>query len=113
MRSPANRPETPGGSDDGAVGYGDDRIVSNMSVWENVEAFHDFTYMTAHARFVERREDWFERLEGHYAMWWLPAGTLPDLMEGRDRIEHFRAHGPTAHAFDFMTTFPAPSRAVS
>ena len=97
----------------GARMYGDDRIVSNMSVWETVEAFHAFTYRTAHARFVERRESWFERLEGHLAMWWIPAGTVPDLLEGRDRIEHLRANGPTEHAFDFSRRFPATDRSAA
>lgn len=90
----------------GARMYGDDRIVSNMSVWASVEAFRDFTYRTVHARFVDRRADWFDRIEGHHAMWWIPEGTIPDLLEGRDRIEHLRAHGPTPHAFDFNRAFP-------
>ena len=44
------------------------------------------------------------------ALWWVPAGHLPTIEEGIDRLDHLRAHGPTAHAFTFRDRFPAPGR---
>ena len=35
-------------------------------------------------------------------------GHIPTIEEGIERLDHLRAHGPTAHAFTFRDTFPAP-----
>jgi hypothetical protein len=32
-------------------------------------------------------------------MWWVPAGHLPTIMEAIERLEHFKKHGPSDHAF--------------
>src|SRR5262249_21748783 len=46
--------------------YDDDMLLINMSVWESVEALHDFVYRTQHAAFLKSRLEWFERLETAY-----------------------------------------------
>ncbi|MDB5461845.1 MAG: hypothetical protein JWP23_234 [Phenylobacterium sp.] len=88
----------------------DPMILANLSVWESAEALAAFAYRSAHGHFVRHRERWFEpATEPYQAMWWIPAGTLPDRAEAFARLEHLRAQGPTAHAFDFRSRFPAPA----
>lgn len=83
--------------------FDDPRILFNMSVWTSVETLKAFTYRTQpHADVLRRRLEWFEpNAEASYALWWIPAGTLPTPEEGRARLEHIRRHGDSEHAFSF------------
>jgi heme-degrading monooxygenase HmoA len=89
--------------------YADDRILVNFSVWESLEAFIAFTYASAHRTVMQRRREWFSRFDGAYmALWWVPAGHVPDVVEAKDRLDYLRAHGPTARAFTVKQAFPPP-----
>jgi hypothetical protein len=62
--------------------YDDPRMIANMSVWESVEALHGFAYQTIHRRFVQRRKEWFEPFGAAcMALWWIEAGTIPEIGE--------------------------------
>jgi len=90
--------------------YDDDSILVNMSVWESAGHLADFVYRTAHADYLRRRREWFERMtETITALWWVPAGHLPTVEEGIDRLDHLRAQGPSPEAFTFRERFPAPA----
>ncbi len=79
---------------------GDPQLVSNLTVWESVEALEAFVWTTVHRQFYERRREWFEVLgEQHFAMWWVPEGHRPGLEEALARLEHLRANGDSDHAF--------------
>jgi heme-degrading monooxygenase HmoA len=92
--------------------YEDDRIIVNLSVWESLEALRAFTYSGRHLEVFKQRRDWFTHLkEAATAMWWVPAGHVPDAAEARVRLDHLRAHGPSPFAFPFGAPFPAPSAA--
>jgi heme-degrading monooxygenase HmoA len=54
--------------------FDDDRLIVNMSVWDSIEALRAFVYSGAHVAVMRRRREWFERIESHLALWWLPAG---------------------------------------
>jgi uncharacterized protein DUF3291 len=87
----------------------DPMVLANLSVWESAEALAAFAYRSAHAAFVKDRHQWFEpATEPWLVLWWLPAGTLPSRLDAFARLDHLRAHGPTAYAFDFRTRSPAP-----
>ena len=43
--------------------YEDEYIIINMSVWDSVDALFHFVYKTAHAEFVKRGSEWFQRME--------------------------------------------------
>ena len=87
----------------------DPMILANLSVWESAEALAAFAYRTGHSHFVKHRERWFEPAAAPYqAMWWIPAGAIPQRAEAFARLEHLRAKGPSAHAFDFATRIPIP-----
>ena len=89
--------------------FEDDMLLLNMSVWESIEALAEFTYRTPHRDVMRRRRDWFERLADAYlVLWWVPAGTLPTVLEARARLEALRRDGPTLEAFTFRSPFPPP-----
>jgi hypothetical protein len=84
----------------------DDRILMNMSVWENVEALRNYVYRTVHIELVRQRQEWFEAFASNYlALWWVPAGHKPGIDEAKKRIAHLDAYGPTEYAFNFKTVF--------
>jgi hypothetical protein len=89
--------------------YPDERILITLSVWESIEALFKFTYRGQHGRVMGDRKQWFEHLEEVYlALWWIPAGTIPTVEDGKVRLEHLRHYGPTPYAFTFKTRFPVP-----
>ncbi len=86
--------------------YDDDRVLMNMSVWENVDALKHYVYHTVHAQLLRQRQEWFEKFAGVYvALWWVPAGHIPGIDEAKKRIAHLEAHGPTQFAFTFKAVF--------
>ena len=92
--------------------FGPDVIV-NLTVWESVESLRGFTYRTAaHLEPMRRRREWFVPADGpHLALWWIPAGTRPDLTEAADRLDHLRRTGPSPEAFTFRESYPIPPAA--
>lgn len=86
-------------------GFGDDRLIVNLSVWESLEALRAFVYSGAHVGVMRRRREWFEHLEVFMALWWVPAGHLPTVEEAEERLAHLRERGPTPHAFTFRQSF--------
>jgi hypothetical protein len=42
-------------------------------------------------------------------LWWVPAGHIPTVAEGRERLEHYQKYGPTPFSFWFSKLFPAPA----
>ncbi|GLZ16356.1 hypothetical protein Acsp04_65910 [Actinomadura sp. NBRC 104425] len=77
-------------------------VIVNMSVWESREALWDFVYRSAHLEALRRRREWFRRhVEAHQALWWVPAGRIPTVEEGVERLELLRERGPSPAAFTF------------
>ena len=100
-------------ADEGELGiyaFDDDRVLFNMTVWEDIEALEAFTYKSRHVELIRDRSKWFHPPE-HTPMvlWWVPAGTQPSAAEGRAKLEHLWEHGPTAEAFTFADRFPPPT----
>ena len=95
------------------ISYDDDPfVIVNMSVWESIEALRDFVYTSRHMNVFRDRAKWFERMEKpHYCLWWVPAGQIPTVAEGRERLEHYRRCGATSFSFWFSRMFAAPGEA--
>jgi hypothetical protein len=90
--------------------YEDPLVIVNLTVWESIESLADFVMLTDHREYLRRRREWFERLADAYVvLWWIRAGTIPNLAEARERLDQLRRHGPTAEAFTFRVQFPSPS----
>jgi hypothetical protein len=88
----------------------DSSIIINFTVWESIESLFEFTYHSDHVEVYRKRRNWFEHVEWAYlALWWIPAGHIPSVEEGEERLRHLDAHGPTPHAFTFKKRFPAPA----
>jgi hypothetical protein len=89
--------------------FDDERLIINMSVWESIEALWSFVYDGGHLEVMRRRREWMIKLaESHQALWWQPAGEPPTVEAARNRLDHLRAHGPSAYAFTFKQRYPAP-----
>jgi hypothetical protein len=93
------------------IAYNDDPfVIVNMSVWESIEALRDFAYKSSHIKVLRGREKWFEKLDKPgYCLWWIPAGHIPTVAEGRERLEHYQKHGATPYSFWFSQQFPQPA----
>ena len=77
--------------------YGDPLMTVNLSVWQSVEHLKNFVYRGFHRDVFRRRKEWFT--ESGVVLWWIPAGSIPSLAEGRDRLQHLRANGPSSIGF--------------
>ena len=97
-----------------AIDYdGDPRMLVNMSVWESVEALKQFTYAGEHRQVFRDRAKWFEKMTvPQYCLWWVPAGHVPTVAEGRERLERYQKYGATEYAFWFSKLFPEPAAAA-
>jgi uncharacterized protein DUF3291 len=92
----------------------DDQLIVNMSVWESIEALGAFVYRGGHTGVMRRRREWFVPMrESTTALWWVPAGTVPTVADGEQRLRHLRAHGPTPAAFTFRSPFPSPDGIIA
>jgi len=93
------------------ITYNDDPfVIVNMSVWESIEALRDYVYLSRHVDVFRDRAKWFEKAaKPHYCLWWVPAGHIPTVAEGRERLEHYRQYGATEFSFWFAQQFPAPA----
>jgi hypothetical protein len=90
-------------------GFGDDRILVNLSVWESVHALAGFVFGDEHIEVMRRRRQWFEPMrEAYTVLWWVPAGHRPTVPEAQERLSLLRTQGPGPQAFTFRTAFPAP-----
>ena len=89
--------------------FDDELIISNMSVWESIESLRAFTYTSAHTAIMSRRREWFGKyVTAHMALWWVPAGHRPTIVEAKQRLALLDRDGPTVDAFTFRTPFPVP-----
>lgn len=84
----------------------DDRILLNMSVWQDVDSLKHYVYRTLHAELLRQRAEWFEKFDSVYmTLWWVPSGHLPGIDEAKKRLAHLEKHGPTEFAFTFKQIF--------
>lgn len=88
--------------------FDDDRILVNMSVWESIEALHEFSYRGHHASALRERGQWFEPRSSRLVLWWIAAGAVPSVEDAKRKLELLEANGPTPDAFTFREQFPPP-----
>jgi hypothetical protein len=90
--------------------YEDDRIIINLSVWEDLTSVRDFVYRSAHSGVMKRRREWFDGMTDTYvALWWVPPDHRPTIAEALERLEYLKRHGPSPVAFTFRESYPMPS----
>lgn len=100
------RLQTASGNATDVRAYDDPQMLVNLTVWESPEALRAYVYQSLHRKFFARREEWFEQLAGaHVALWWIPSGTIPDILDAKARLEHLERHGESPRAFTFGRLF--------
>jgi hypothetical protein len=94
--------------------FDDPFMLINMSVWKSIDALYKYVYMSAHADYLRRRKEWFEKLTDMYmALWWIPSHHIPDCKEAVERLSHLKEHGVSPYAFTFKAIFtPEGTRLV-
>ena len=81
-------------------------LLVNLTVWQDLDSFQNYVYRTEHAQFMRRRREWFEKMERPVmALWWIPAGHIPDLSEAREKYLLLEKQGPSAEVFTARKSF--------
>ncbi|MGI9305543.1 MAG: DUF3291 domain-containing protein [Gammaproteobacteria bacterium] len=96
--------------------FEDDRILINMSVWESIEALSDYVYQSGHVSVLRDRKRWFTKVEGpSLALWWVRAGSTPEVDDAVRRLALLKVRGASVQAFTFAQPFsqPDPDAALS
>ncbi|MEL6617389.1 MAG: DUF3291 domain-containing protein [Pseudomonadota bacterium] len=79
---------------------GDADMISNLSVWNDIASLGNYVFNTVHARFYDKRAEWFDAMtKPHFVMWHIPDDHLPTLTEAMERLHHLQTHGSSEHAF--------------
>ncbi|MGH1492773.1 MAG: DUF3291 domain-containing protein [Acidimicrobiales bacterium] len=90
-------------------GHEDPMDIVNFSIWQDLDSLKNFMYKTDHVGFLRRRTEWFVPPEQVVtALWWIPAGTVPSILEAYDRLDHLRQNGASDHAWPLTQPFPPP-----
>jgi len=97
--------------------YDDPMVITNLTVWTDMESLRVFSYETVHRYFLQSRRKWFDRVAGRQVvLWWMPAGQIPTLEEAKAKLRLLEERGPSVGAFTFHDAFdeagqPVPSAA--
>src|SRR5258708_7834015 len=93
------------------IAYSDDPfVIVNMSVWESIDTLREFaTNQITCKCFATAPNGLKKTVKPGYCLWWIPAGHIPTVGEGRGRLEHYQLHGATPHSFWFSQQFPHPA----
>ncbi len=80
---------------------GDDpQMVANLTVWQDFASLQAFVFKTLHAKFMQRRKEWFSPLgRPHFVMWWVEDGHQPSLDEALGKLALWTETGDTAEVF--------------
>jgi hypothetical protein len=93
----------------GVQAYEDPLILVNMSVWESVETLRQYVYKSGHTAPLRDRLKWFEKpAQAYLAMWRVPSGHIPSVVEARERLEYRQTWGDSPIAFSFNKAYPEP-----
>jgi hypothetical protein len=87
--------------------YDEPDLLINMSVWQDLESLQNYVYKSAHVELLKNRTAWFDKLtDVSQVLWWVPAGEIPTVSEGKARLQHLQDYGATGSAFTFSKPFP-------
>jgi hypothetical protein len=107
-------------ADDGASAsylpspYDDPMMITNLTVWTDLESLRVFTYETVHRYFLQSRRKWFDRIASkQLVLWWVPAGQIPTLDEAKAKLHVLEERGSTATAFTLQDAFDPRGQPVA
>jgi len=79
-----------------------DMLIINLSVWKDEKSLKDFIYSGNHLKVYKRKKEWFRKMKQAYVvLWQVEEGHTPDLVEAKQKLDHYRLHGATDEAFGF------------
>jgi len=86
--------------------FDDPLILVNMSVWKNLESLKNYVYKSIHVELIRDRDAWFNKMiNAHHALWWVQAGHIPSVAEGKKKLDYLHKHGASKTAFTFSNSF--------
>ncbi len=86
--------------------FGNDNILTNMSVWTNKKALLNYVYHTEHSKFIKRKKEWFQHItKVSMVLWFIDVGHTPTLIEAKERLDYLIEFGNTPFAFSFKSKF--------
>ena len=86
--------------------HGSAGVITNMSVWESIDALKNFMYSGLHRDIMKQRREWFYHVaEATTVLWWIDEGDFPSIEDAESKIQYLRLHGPTPEAFTLNITF--------
>jgi len=78
----------------------DGRTSATVSVWKSYGDLHRYTFESLHGKYLDRRREWFEQVEGpRLVIWNVTADARPSFAEALMRLEHLKTHGASSFAF--------------
>lgn len=87
--------------------FDDDKMIVNLSVWQDVESLRSFVYQnSAHREVMRRRREWFDQIDVYLVLWWIAQGHIPTAAEAKAKLQLLERQGPTSAAFTFKQHFP-------
>jgi hypothetical protein len=91
--------------------YDDNMIVTNLTVWKDIESLKGFVYHTVHSYFLRNRKQWFDQIvDQRFVLWWVDASHRPTLEEAKQKLIHLQEHGPTSVAFTLQVPFDSQGK---
>jgi hypothetical protein len=94
--------------------YEDTMIVTNLTVWEDIESLKSFVYQTVHTYFLRSRKKWFEQVaENQVVLWWVRRGHIPSVEEAKEKLRCLQENGPTLDAFTFQKAFDSQGKPLA
>jgi hypothetical protein len=86
--------------------YDDPMVVTNLSVWQDIDSLKNFVYQSVHVYFLRNRKKWLEQASSTpMVLWWVPRGHFPTAQEGKEKLRQLEELGPGPGAFTFQVSF--------
>jgi len=96
------RLQTKDGDSTGIRVFNDPNLIINMSVWKDLDSLKNYVYKSAHVELIRDRQAWFNKmLESQIALWWVPAGHIPSIEEGKHKLDQIEKSGSSEEVFTF------------
>ncbi|MFY0650949.1 MAG: DUF3291 domain-containing protein [Cyclobacteriaceae bacterium] len=84
--------------------FDDPMLIINMSVWETAEDLKNYVYNSDHLEIMKKRRNWFEKpSRPPMVLWWINAGEIPSIQDGKKRLELLRTTGESDEALTFKS----------
>ena len=91
---------------DGGFTPADETHAGTLSIWEDIESVHNFTYSGLHGIAFKQRHKWFRDIDyPTHVMWWINRGETPSWKQSVARFDSLYANGLTSFAFNFQHVF--------